>query len=1084
MALASTKSTFGSAGPENGGLAALFQDAVKRFSQLGPAFLRRTSAYREARSRRLIMDIRREASELDLTSWSDLQLKGAIGEVRQSLNDNSLEGKWKDHRSHVFAIVDESIRRRLGPFRLLEPGTDRGHFEKYWNVASGLEESRTLDANGLAIVDAMMQVREGGWGRFGADLLLPASFYRAVALLDTDNRFIFRPTDQQLMAGLHLLDDKVVDMKAGEGKTVAIAFAAAMHAILGRPVHVMTANDYLAERDCRLLAPFFRSLGLSVGAILEPLEKSERRETYGCDVVYGTLREFGFDYLRDNMVYDLGDQVCRGRQVAIIDEADQALIDEADAPLIIAGPPARVSHSWKRVNGVVSAMVADQEALAEEYADAAQRDLQLEHAPGTNLVLGLLACPKHPGLRHLALENPKSYRRGVATVFPCGDEAPDEQLLAGHHYTVDPQRKYVTLTSRGIEHLEDRLGKLFLEASGVTSGPFAEGTMSQRTARNLDLVSQVYQSLRAHLILEKGVDYLVSDSSVVLLDQYTGRLKPDSVYQDGLQTALAAKEGVDLESAADSLGRISVQGFVSHYRSLSGITGTALGADDDFLSRYSLEPVAVPAAARLQRVDLPSRIYADNSAKLDALVEEVTQCRMLGRPVLVGVQTVEQSLAVSRLLREKGLEHRLLNASHTQEEADIVRRAGSFGAITVATNMAGRGTDIVLDAELESQLLDRCLEAVLGKLDTGTPAVRVTCNTAGEAALLQDAFGSCDARDLRIQWKRGENAVVVGPSAADQQVAAKTDGFSELEFGLGLHLISAEFNRFPRVAVQLKGRSGRQGSFGSTRCLLSWDDTWLLNLGQKHPRLKDALRQDPAGRLYFEGPGVERFIKLRQDAAESEAAHRRSIVNDYAAVMDAHTESFYRARQRLLEKGFPPDRLVEITLGASSRLVYQYYPRLDPVHYLTQFAALKHEAMERYGIDVAFLEGTPLDQMASAIAGVLARAVDEVSEHLGDRRFEELGSQMYLECADEAWQEHQSALRAMVFASVTGSYGHKSAVADYIARAADRWEQLWGAVEDDFLSGILTFPALDPEESRPQLWANIEFGKEAALLLS
>ena len=578
-------------------------------------------------------------------------------------------------------------------------------------------------------------------GRLGPDVQLPADFYRAVRERDTDNLLCFRPTDEQLLAGLHLLRGKVVEMQAGEGKTVAIAFAAVMQAALGRAVHVMTVNDYLAERDCRLLAPVYRSLGLSVGAALEPMERAERRAAYGCDVVYGTLREFGFDFLRNNLAGGRGEQIPLRHQVAIVDEADQALIDEGDTPLIIAGPAPEVAHGWRRVNGVVAELAAEQEKVAEDYG------LRLKETPagsasfGVLLCLGLLAQPRNGELRRLAMQQPGAYRRGLAAVYPYGNDEADEELIGDLYCMVDDRERLVTLTAKGMAFLERQLGELFAVEVGEGASQGEAGKISRRAARKLNLANQVYQSLRAHLLLEKGVDYLVSDGTVVLLDPHTGRLKPDNSYQDGLQSALEAKERSSLWTAAgESLAQVSVRGFADRYEFLSGITGTALAATEEFRRRYSVETVAVPTSNPLQRVDLPSRVYSCEEDKVAALVAEVAKCKELERPVLVGVQTVEQSVVVSRALAAGGIEHRVLNAVKSHEEADIIRQAGGYGAVTVATNMAGRGTDIVLDPELEQRLVARCVEVVLEKIAGGCTAVAVDCYTREERDLLERAF--------------------------------------------------------------------------------------------------------------------------------------------------------------------------------------------------------------------------------------------------------------------------------------------------------------------------------------------------------
>ena len=1037
---------------------------------------------RERGERRLVGEIRRVHGELKLGEWSDLELRKSIQGVRTKVEGGATGSYRDDEVGLVFAVVDETIRRRLGTWRLFEELAGHYRFSPYFEAA-GQGSWDGPDDGGKAIVEAIKQVRAVGEGRLGPDVQLPADFYRAVRERDTDNLLCFRPTDEQLLAGLHLLRGKVVEMQAGEGKTVAIAFAAVMQAALGRAVHVMTANDYLAERDCRLLAPVYRSLGLSVGAALEPMERAERRAAYGCDVVYGTLREFGFDFLRNNLAGDRGEQIPLRHQVAIVDEADQALIDEGDTPLIIAGPAPEVAHGWRRVNGVVAELAAEQEKVAEDYG------LRLKETPvdnasfGVLLCLGLLAQPRNGELRRLAMQQPGAYRRGLAAVYPYGNDEADEELIGDLYCMVDDRERLVTLTAKGMVFLESKLGELFAVEVGEGASQGEAGKISRRAARKLNLANQVYQSLRAHLLLEKGVDYLVSDGTVVLLDPHTGRLKPDNSYQDGLQSALEAKERVSLDASGESLAQVSVRGFADRYEFLSGITGTALAATEEFRRRYSVETVSVPTSNPLQRVDLPSRVYSGEEDKVAALVAEVANCKELGQPVLVGVQTVEQSVVVSRGLAASGIEHRVLNAVKSHEEADIIRRAGEFGAVTVATNMAGRGTDIVLDPELEQRLVARCVEVVLEKIAGGCTAVAVDCYTREERELLERAFLSC--RRVRVNRRdiRGSYRLIVSDGEAEGCGAETAGSLPVMEFGLGLHVISAEFSRFPRVALQLQGRSGRQGRFGSTRHLLARDDPGLLLLGGKGIEAAGCGKRDGAGRVYLEGKEVEGYIKHRQVEAEVEAANRRGVINDYAAVMDGHTETYYRLRQQLLEKGYAAEDLGGLVLGVATRVVEANFPRLDSEDYAGRFTAFVEEVRGRFGIDVADLEGGALDGLAVELAEKMMRVIEARKDIPGDGRFEELARQLLLECSDEAWQEHRQILRLTVFSSAAAGYGHKSAVADYIIHAAERWERFQDGVADAFLSALLTFPPEMVDEEAIAEPESVDLSRELTLIM-
>ena len=994
---------------------------------------------------------------MGLEGWSDLQLKDAIQAARAEIARLHSPEECPDHHSvTVFAVVDECVRRRLGVWRYV---TETGYEALLAQLTSSNRE----------VLEAMSRAQEAGLGRFGPDTLVSASVYRALRLIDSDDHSSFIPTDEQVLAGLHLLENRVVEMRAGEGKTVAIALAAVMNAVLGRQVHIITANDYLADRDSSLLAPVYRALGFSVGTILESMDGQERKAAYKSDVVYGTLREFGFDYLRDNLAAKVEDRIQPRLVSAIVDEADQALIDESDTPLIIAGTAMEFAQTWNRVNKVVVELVGLQAEQANEYVGRLHQTWPDSREFGTLLCLGLLSDPRNPGLRKLARQNPKSYRLGIAALYPDGNDSPDETLTSEIYYVVDSQQSYVTLTDRGMAYLQARLGAFGSEQVIAGAVPAGTSSLSRRNVRKLDLANQVYQSLRAHLLLEAGVDYLVTEDSVTLLDAHTGRNKPDNLYQDGLQAALEAKEGVAVNSESESLAQISVQGFVSRYKFLSGITGTAIVASEEFRRRFSMSPVLISTSQSSQRVDLPSRIYDSDEDRLAAIVEEVARCNKLGIPVLAGTQTIEQSLKISRALSLAGIEHQTLNAVTNQAEADIIKNAGTFRAVTVATNMGGRGTDIELDSSLQEQLVSQCISLVWANLQNGSIAVPIGCNTAAECEILEVAFRACSGLQVQRRSKKGCLELLVhnkGENLSDSDLAETGPAF---RFGLGLYVIVAEFSRFPRVSLQLQGRSGRQGNFGSTRQILCWDDRGLLGLGRGRPEFQGLRMIDDAGRLYFEGGQVDRFLRRRQDAGELEAANRRGIMSDYAAVSDAHAHSYRKMRRQFLEHSDLTGNFPDLAMDVAARLVKTRFPQMDPVDYLSQFEGLVQDVRNSYDIEIGQLQGFNLDQLPVELGSLIQGALAAMADHLPGEAFGRLARQLLLEAGDEVWREHQLMLRHSVFNSVAGNHGHKSSVADFIIHAAESWQQFPGRANDSFLSSLLKFPLhmvdTEPEEN-------------------
>ena len=613
-----------------------------------------------------------------------------------------------------------------------------------------LERVRRIDLSSYSdegLKGAFADLREQAW-RDRAEEVLPLVF--AIVAEVVHRRLAIRPTDEQLLAGMHLFNGSIVQMNAGEGKTVAGAFAAALQAVLGRSVHVVTANEYLAARDAELLTPVYESLGITVGAVVGYMDGGERQHNYRKNVVYGPMREFGFDFLRDNLKTRRRDQVQRGFDVVIVDEVDHALIDEAFTPMIISGSPLGNRRATAKVRKAVNSLVSLQQDIAQGLASQLPATGLPAHNTGPSAQGHNPSPPSSPPARASSSLPPSFPRRressSLPPSFPPSQESnslppsfpPSQEsnslppsfprrresikiaaklLLADPHnaalrrylannpahlkqvkliaesqltsphswedgnlspllYAIDPDSRYVTLTESGRDHLVKALGSFYdgtaLEAEldalrDRRDLPLLERRnkakeIGRRLARQYSLGNQVYQMLRACLLLKRDVDYLVNDGSLVLIDRATGRPKVDFVYQHGLQSALELKEGLTPRPETETLGRITVEGLVKRYKHVSGMTGTATGSADEFQRRYGLRVVELPPSNPLRRVDLPDRVYLDNNDKTGAIVDQVIACRRVGQPVLVGTVTVEDSQQLSRLLREQGIPHNLLNA--------------------------------------------------------------------------------------------------------------------------------------------------------------------------------------------------------------------------------------------------------------------------------------------------------------------------------------------------------------------------------------------------------------------------------------
>lgn len=993
-----------------------------------------------------------------LEDWSDSDLRRQMDDLRAAFSETPGPSARVNRLVVAFAIVDESIRRRVGFGRLFSDSGRSPAFEACFEASQGRRSLNELSPDEKTVAEAMMRAGAAGNGRYGIDLMFPAGLYRALASVDTSGSLRFQPTDEQLLAGMYLLDNRVVEMQAGEGKTVAIAFAAIAHALGGRHVHIITANDYLADRDCRLLAPVYRSLGFSAGAILEALDGAERKAAYQSDIVYGTLRELGFDFLRDRLAARVEDVVQTPLGVAIVDEADQALVDEADTPLIVSGPPLPQYRPWARVQKAIGEVVQEQHRIAGQYLQQLNGLAPDDRAYGRLLCLGLLANPHSKDLQRLARNNPGSCRRGLGELYPDGGDSPDMALIANLLYVVDLHERFVTLTEKGVDFLSSRLGEFCPASNHGGKGGGDSDQLTRRASRQLALANQVYQSLRANLLFERDVDYIVFDDAVILLDRNTGRTRPDNTYRFGLQQAVEAREGVTVHPESETVAQISVQDFAGRYQFLAGITGTATAAANEFRRRHSLDTNAVQPTQPSQRVDLPSRIFASERLKIEAIVEEVSWCRRMGRPVLVGTGSVGYSLEISRALRDAGIHHRVLNAVQSHQEADIVRTAGAPGAVTVATNMAGRGTDIVLDSDVNDVILARWADFVLEAAAEQRLPLAIKCCSRAEADLLESALADSPLISVSRVGAPGAEALLV--TDPPSRLACNLDsGLFHWEFGLGLHVISAEFNRFPRVALQLRGRSGRQGLFGSTRSVLSWEDPALLSLGQSRPAFRRCQYEDASGRACWEGQAVERYIARRQENAEQEAAQRRSVAGDFASLIDAQSSAYYELRQELLSGPRVLERLPGILSDRGSRLVLEHFPNLDTASYRQRYEALINDARQRYGIVLEELYGLSLAALPAEVAARMRQAVDELEQSRGPREFNSLVRGLCVETCDELWRRHLADLHQSVFSSLLNGYGHKSAVADYIIHAAQLWDRFSDDLWDTVCSRLLTLPS-------------------------
>ena len=974
----------------------------------------------------------------DFSCYSDQELREEFAASR-----NILSGAEFDILPTVFAIVAETVDRRLGSWRVFETAPDLDD-SPAWTSGNG---AQVVTESIAEVADRRRFSRDG-------DILLSAEFYRATRESSHAGRLRFRPTDEQLAAGIHLYRGRAVQMDAGEGKTVASAFPAALHALMGHRVHVITANDYLADRDARLLEPVYQSLGLSSGPLLQHMEDGERRQVYSRDIVYASMRELGFDYLRDNLKTDTRQRVRPagqlGESVAIVDEADHALIDEAFTPMIISGSPSGSSRTATRANRVVEEMVRSQRDMAQLLASELESADHGQRGASRLSARLLLADPDNVALqRHTAFQ-PRSPREAWRL---AADEY--DTLAEGLLYTVHPGNRLLSLTETGRAFLEERLGPVYDAPSPTTDSEVLPRPALARTAgsarrksRRFGLANQVLQSLRAHLLMRRDIDYLVMDDGVTLIDQQTGRPKPDSIYQHGLQPAVEAKEGVKVHPDSETLAWISVAGYISRYRQVCGITGTATPAAGEFQRKYGLDVAEVPPTIPSLRSVHPPRVYLSRVDKIATVVDEVAARHSMGQPVLLAARTVEQSEELSGELHKRDIPHRLLNAVTTASEASIVREAGSFGAVTVSTPMAGRGTDIVLESGLNLRLVQHCVAEIRRMLARNASVVEVRCPSEAQASVL---LAELEGSAIPCETTQSEDGVsVVVKDGQDH-------GRRRVEFALGLCVIGTEVYDSRRTELQLYGRSGRQGEFGLTQSFLSLEDRPVALEAESFLKLQSSRRTDEDARSFYSGQRVSRLVERLQDAADREEEALRGYLQDYAAEFDRQAHRYYALRQQAMET----TDIYGLCQKSADRVAFRLASRhigLDAEDYPRRFRIMADEVRRDLGVDCSGLYGEDLSLLPAGLSDLLAARLEERAAEVDMNASSSLARLLYLQVCGELWPGHLALLRDLTAIQLLGGANHKSAVAHFTTRAQDAWRDFWEMVEAEFVSRLFTMP--------------------------
>ena len=640
------------------------------------------------------------------------------------------------------------------------------------------------------------------------DEILPEAF---AVVREAGRRVVqMRHFDVQIIGGTILHQGKIAEMKTGEGKTLVATLPCYLNALAGKGVHVVTVNDYLAKRDAEWMGKIYGFLGLTVGVIVHDLDDAQRREAYAADITYGTNNEFGFDYLRDNMKFELADMVQRGQYYCIVDEVDSILIDEARTPLIISGPTDQTTDKYARVNVIIP-----------------------------NLEKGELI-------------------ETLETKTWSGD------------FVIDEKARAVTITDEGWEKIEGLLG------IGNIADP-----------ENWDLKHHVEVAVKAHNLYKRDVEYVVKDGEVIIVDEFTGRLMPGRRWSDGLHQAVEAKEGVAIRKEDQTLATITFQNYFRLYKKLSGMTGTAETEAAEFDKIYKLDIVVTPTNRKMQRIENQDVVYRTAKEKYFAVADEITRLHELRQPVLVGTTSIEKSELLAEILKRKGVRHVVLNAKFHEKEAEIVAQAGRLGMVTIATNMAGRGTDILLGGNSEFMARQ---DLVKKQQARAVSAAEGTINPVAGPGMVRFYYSGQEFETTQSAW---DSAI------AAHEGSAKTEHDAVIEAG-GLHILGTERHESRRVDNQLRGRAGRQGDPGASRFYLSLEDDLMRIFAREWvSTLLQSLGMEEG--VPIESRMISKRIEAAQKAVESNNFESRKHVLEYDDVMNKQREAVYSLRRQLME---------------------------------------------------------------------------------------------------------------------------------------------------------------------------------------
>ncbi len=851
-----------------------------------------------------------------------------------------------------------------------------------------------------------------------------------------------RHFDVQLIGGLVIHEGKISEMATGEGKTLVATLPAYLNALAGEGVHIVTVNDYLAKRDREWMGPLYEFLGLSVGVIQHEMSPEERKRSYACDIVYGTNNEFGFDYLRDNMVVHKDDIVQRNFSFAIVDEVDSILIDESRTPLIISGATDVTNSSYSEMKPVVEHVARYQARLISELIEKLKKAISDEKKDeDLKKLLYIIhkGAPKDKDFLDIVLKNTKIksiFDRAVSLYEGKLMENEKAALLEELFFVFDEKSREVTFTSKGENLMKDKFGVEFMIESledklyAIANTPDitdeeklkTETEITEAYTRQQRKVDSIKQLLKAYVLFRKDVEYVVHDNKVIIVDEFTGRMMPGRRFSEGIHEAIEAKEGVEVQRESQTLATVTLQNFFRMYDKLSGMTGTAATESAEFEKIYDLQVVVIPTNKELNRENLGDVIYKTEKEKFEAICNEIEKLSKIGRPVLVGTISIEKSETLSAMLKRMGVQHYVLNAKYHEMEAHIVAQAGRFKGVTIATNMAGRGTDILLGGNPEY-----LAEDAVSKL---------SIENAGEKDAIKKKYLD--------------------------EYKAKTNEEHEKVVGLGgLHVLGTERHESRRVDNQLRGRSGRQGDPGSSRFYLSLEDDLMRIFGSDRIKMiMERLGMEEGQEIQH--PLVSRAIRTAQKRVETQNFEIRKHLLKYDNVMTQQREVIYSRRRNIILN----EDLKEEVFSLLEYVLEDWLSGWGQTEDFFNDLCNKLRLKLLININAENLDGITKEEALARILGLAKSIYIKKEKIVGNERTRAMEKMIMLGIIDSNWKDYLFSIDQLREGIMWRSYGQKDPLVEYQHEAFAMFSDLVKTVDENIIERLFKAFAVEERFSR------------------